>query len=190
MSDPSKLGSRVKKWRESQNMSRTDLAEHAGLTEVFIATLEDENLCPSIGPLQKVARALGVRLGTFMDDQVTRDPVITRRDDRDIDIAMQRAGDKRPAFRYHSLAKGKSDRAMEPFFVEISPESEEDRKLSSHQGEEFILVTNGRLKVVYGTESHILEPGDTVYYNSAVPHYVGAEGDETVTIFAVLYQPV
>lgn len=189
MSDPGKLGARVKKWRESQSMSRAELAENSGLSEAFIATLEEENLCPSIGPLQKVARALGVRLGTFMDDQVSTDPVIARKDDRDIDLAMQRAGDKRPAFSYHSLAKGKSDRAMEPFFVEVSPEPEEDRRLSSHQGEEFILVTQGRLKVVYGVETHILEAGDTIYYNSAVPHYVGTADETPATICAVLYHP-
>lgn len=189
MADPLKLGARIKKWRENQNMTRTDLSEATGLTEVFITTLEEESLCPSIGPLQKIARALNVRLGTFMDDQISRDPIIARKDDLDVDLAMQRARDKRAAFRYHSLARGKSDRAMEPFFVEITPEPEEDHKLSTHQGEEFILVQSGRLKVVYGNETHILEPGDTIYYNSAVPHYVGTEGDEITRIVAVLYNP-
>ena len=189
MADPAKLGARVKKWRESQNMSRADLAAAAGLPESFIIGLEEENLCPSIGPLQKVAHALNARLGTFMDDQITCDPVINRSTDREIDIAMQRARDKRSAFRYHSLGKGKSDRSMEPFFVEITPEPDEDHQLSSHQGEEFILVTAGRIRVVYGQETHILEAGDTIYYNSVVPHYVGVEGDRPATIYAVLHQP-
>ena len=189
MSEPSKLGCRIKKWRESQNMSRAELAQSAGLTETFVAALEDDNLCPSIGPLQKVAHALKARLGTFMDDQVTRDPVVSREHEREIDIAMQVARDKRACFRYHSLAKGKSDRTMEPFFIEISPEPEEDHKLSSHQGEEFILVVRGKLLVIYGKETFVLESGDTIYYNSAVPHYVGAAGDETAAIYAVLYYP-
>ena len=190
MADPAKLGARVKKWRETQSMSRADLAAATGLTEPFITALEEENLCPSIGPLQKVAHALNVRLGTFMDDQITADPIINRAADREIDLSMQRARDKRAAFRYHSLAKGKSDRAMEPFFVEINPEPEEDKKLSSHQGEEFILVVSGRLKVIYGQEIHVLEPGDTIYYNSVVPHYVGVEGAEPAAIYAVLHHPL
>ncbi len=189
MSDPSKLGSRIKKWREAQEMTRAEVAEAAGLTETFVAALEEDNFCPSIGPLQKVARALKARLGTFMDDQVTRDPVISRERDREIDITMQMAHNKRGAFRYHSLAKGKSDRSMEPFFIEINPEPEEDRKLSAHQGEEFILVVKGRLRVIYGKETFLLEPGDTIYYNSAVPHYVGAEEGCAASIYAVLYYP-
>ena len=189
MGDPSKLGARIKNWRENQGMSRQQLAESTGLTEQFITTLEEENLCPSIGPLQKIARALNVRLGTFMDDQISRDPIISRKNEREIDLTIQRAQGKRAAFIFHSLAHGKSDRAMEPFFVEILPEPEGDRNLSSHQGEEFIMLQYGRLKVVYGNEEFVLEPGDTIYYNSIMPHYVGADGGEPAGIYAVLYNP-
>lgn len=189
MSDTT-LGSRIKKLRENMNISRAALAESTGLSEVFIATMEDENLCPSLAPLQKVARALGVRMGTFMDDQIAKDPVINRREEREVDMTMQRALNKRAAYRYHSLAKGKTDRVMEPFYVEISPEASEDQSLSSHQGEEFILVMQGRIKLVYGNETHVLEPGDSAYYNSIVPHYLGAfDPQEAATIYAVVYHP-
>lgn len=184
-----KLGARVRKYREDRGMSREQLSEASSLTVEFITALEEENLYPSIGPLQKVARALNVRLGTFMDDEVTKDPIVVKQGDREADLTMQKARTKRAAFQFHSLGKGKTDRNMEPFFIEIDAEPEEDRKLSSHQGEEFILVTKGCVRVVYGKEEYILHPGDTIYYNSIVPHYVGAEGDETAAIYAVIYYP-
>ena len=184
-----KLGARVRKYREDRGLSREQLAEDAGLTVAFVTALEEADLYPSIGPLQKIARALNVRLGTFMDDEITRDPIVVHQGERDADLTMQKAQNKRAAFRFHSLGKGKSDRNMEPFFIEITPEPEEDRKLSSHQGEEFILVTKGRVRVVYGKEEQVLEPGDTIYYNSIVPHYVGADGDEPAEIYAVIYYP-
>ena len=184
------LGARIKRLRENKNISRAALAESTGLSEVFIATMEDENLCPSLAPLQKVARALGVRMGTFMDDQIVKDPVINRREDREVDMSMQKALNKRATFRYHSLAKGKTDRIMEPFYIEISPESSEDQALSSHQGEEFILIMQGRVKLLYGNETYVLDPGDSAYYNSIVPHYLGAfDPEEFATIYAVVYHP-
>ncbi len=189
MSNPNKLGERIKKWRETQNLTRAQLAQDAGLSEQIIDQMEDQGVCPSIAPLQKVARALGVRLGTFMDDQITKDPIVSRKEDQDIDLTLRSSDSKRSSFRYHSLAKGKSDRAMEPFFVEIAPEKDEERRFSSHQGEEFILVMKGRVQVTYGTETHILEAGDTIYYNSAVPHHVGTANAESATICAVLYYP-
>ena len=184
-----KVGARIRKFREAQEMSREKLADITGLSVAFLASLEEDSLYPSIGPLQKVAHALQVRLGTFMDDVVCKDPIVVRANAREADLTMQRARDKKTSYRYHSLAKGKIDRYMEPFFIEVSPEPEEERHLSSHQGEEFIIVATGRLLVVYGNERHVLEPGDSVYYNSIVPHYAGAVGDVPCSIYAVLYHP-
>ena len=184
-----KLGARIRKYREERNMSRAELAEAADLTELFITALEEEDLYPSIAPLQKIARAMSVRLGTFMDDQVSKDPLLVRKESREADLTMQKAGDKNPAFLLHSLGKGKTDRNMEPFFIEITPEPEEDRKLSSHQGEEFIVVLKGEVKLQYGQEEHVLGEGDSIYYNSIVPHYLGAHGTDTAEIYAVIYYP-
>ncbi len=183
-----KLGYRVRKFREAQDMTQEKLAELSGLSVEMINQLEEQNIYPSIGPLQKVARALNVRLGTFMDDVHTKDPIITRATEREDDLVMQRAHNKRGAYRYFALGKGKSDRNMEPFFIEINPEAEEDRALSSHQGEEFIVVHSGKLLVKYGQNSQVLEAGDSVYYNAIVPHYVGAI-DGPCSIYAVIYYP-
>ncbi|MDL2317377.1 cupin domain-containing protein [Desulfovibrio sp. OttesenSCG-928-A18] len=184
-----KIGTRIRKFREAQDMSREKLSEITGLSVDFIATLEDQSVYPSIGPLQKVARALKVRLGTFMDDVSCQDPIIVRQANREADLTMQHSAAEQPLYRYFTLAKGKVDRNMEPFFIEVLPEPETERKLSSHQGEEFIIVHSGKLLVRYGTQSQILEAGDTVYYNSIVPHYVGAVGDEPCTIYAILFHP-
>ena len=184
-----KLGARVRKFREAQDMSREKLAETSGLSLAFIASLEEDNLYPSIGPLQKVAHALHVRLGTFMDDVACQDPIIVHRHAREADLTMQQSRDKKESYRYYALGKGKVDRNMEPFFIEVLPETEQDRKLSSHQGEEFIIVCSGKLRVLYGNEDKVLEAGDTAYYNSIVPHYVGAVGDEPCSIYAIFYYP-
>ncbi|WP_290919202.1 cupin domain-containing protein [Halodesulfovibrio sp.] len=184
-----KLGNRIRKFREERGLSRAELAEQADLTELFVTALEEEDLYPSIAPLQKIARALGVRLGTFMDDEISVDPLIVRKSCREADLTMQKAGDKSPSFLFHSLGKGKTDRNMEPFFIHITPESEENRKISSHQGEEFIVVTSGKLLIRYGKEEHILEAGDSAYFNSIVPHYVGAADGEEAEIYAVIYYP-
>ena len=50
-------------------------------------------------------------------------------------------------------------------------------------------MLKGELLVVYGRETHILKAGQTIYYNSIVPHYVGAANDEPVEILAVMYNP-
>lgn len=184
-----KVGERIRRFRERQELSVADLAERTGLSQDFLQAVEGRDLYPSLGPLLKLARALGLRLGTFMDDEVSSDPLIVRLAERSEELTTHKGDDSKAAVRFFSLGKGKSDRHMEPFFIELMPEQEHDLKLSSHEGEEFILVVKGQLDVTYGQEHSVLQPGDSVYFNSVVPHSVHAAGDEPCEIYAVLYFP-
>lgn len=184
----SSIGTRIQSYRERQKLSIADLAERTALTEDFIHAVEESDMYPSLRPLVKLARALGVRLGTFLDDQVSSDPLIVRLAEREEELTMHPDG-KEPGMVFHSLGRGKTDRHMEPFFIEMLPKSGLDDTLSSHEGEEFIVVHSGRVRIRYGQEESILTPGDSVYFNSVVPHNVACAGDEKAEIYAVLYFP-
>ncbi len=188
-----KLGKRIKSFREAREMSIDTLAETTGLGREFIQGLEENNVYPSIGPMQKIACALGVRLGTFIDDEITKDPIIARLDTTSPDVAMQNCRNNNVSYSYTSLGKGKSDRNMEPYHITIAPLSEEEqskeKKMSSHQGEEFMLVLKGELMVLYGPDTFIVREGESIYYNSIVPHHVCASGNAPVQILAVTYHP-
>lgn len=196
------IGARVRAFREARGMDLATLAETANLSPAFLAGLEKGDIYPPIGTLQKVARALDVRLGTFLDDQESADPVISRIEDfpdgrhKGASPSRPWAGGAasaempHPAYVYQVLGKGKSDRNMEPFCVEFFPQPADDApNLSSHQGEEFILVLAGRLGVHYGRESFELSPGETIYYNSIVPHALTALDGEPVRVLGVAYNP-
>lgn len=184
----SKVGQRIKSFREKQGIDLEAFSERTGLGMEFLEAVEEKDIYPSLGPLLKIARALGVRLGTFLDDQVSKDPLIIRLEERQEELTMHPDQDNDASMKYFALGKGKSDRHMEPFFIEIQSEKSEP-ELTSHEGEEFIIVVSGKLKVVYGKEESILEAGDSVYFNSVVPHYVAAAGGEKCDIYAVLYFP-
>lgn len=184
-----KVGERIRAFREKQELSLADLASRTGLEEGFLSAVEAKDLYPSLGPLLKIARALGVRLGTFLDDHVTRDPLIVRVGERTSEMAMRVDGSLNASHMYSSLGRGKTDRHMEPFFITMNPEPEADKKLSFHEGEEFIVVVSGQVQLTYGREISILKPGDSIYYNSVVPHNLSAAGAEPASIYAVLYFP-
>ena len=184
-----KVGQRIKKYMEQRGASLEELAERTGLEAGFLRSVQEDDVYPSLGPLLKIARALGVRLGTFLDDQISEDPLIINKDQRKEELSMLRAKNEPVALKFYSLGRGKSDRHMEPFFIEIFPESAKEKKLSFHEGEEFIVVVSGKVEVIYGQETHLLETGDSIYYNSVVPHHVGCFGEEPASIYAVLYFP-
>lgn len=183
MVDANKLGKRVMKYREGLGLTQEQLAANSGMDVEYLKDVEEGRIYPPIGTIIKMSRALGQRVGTFMDDQFQPDPVVVRRSDR-IEETSSRAADD--MYHYYPLGRGKTDRHMEPLFIRIEPE--ETQKISSHEGEEFIIVVSGRILVRYGKEETVIEEGDSIYFNSVVPHYVGAI-DGPAEIYAVLYAP-
>jgi len=188
-------GQRIVELRKTYSLSRETLAERSGIPVALIAKIEDEGHIPDLAPLIKIARALGVRLGTLLDDHEKLGPVITRAGEaaespRFITGLPESAdgGKGHQGLTFKALAADKSGRHMEPFIVDIEPDAVQEK--SAHEGEEFIHVLAGNLKLEYGTASETLKAGDSVYYDSIVPHRVISADSQPVKILAVIYTPV
>ena len=186
MSTSQKLGTRISTYRERLVLTPEDLAKNAGIDLALLENVENGTVYPSINVMVRLSRALGQRLGTFMDDQFIPDPLIVRKDERQEETTPHR-GAGPGNYHYFPLGKGKTDRHMEPFYIVIEP-SEEYAPLS-HEGEELIIVVSGEVDLTYGKEKHRLQPGDSMYYNSVVPHDVRAAGNTPAAIYAVVYSP-
>jgi transcriptional regulator with XRE-family HTH domain len=182
-----KLGTRIRTYRERLGMSVEDLAKNAGVDADVVRRAEDGNIYPPLGVLIRLSRSLGQRLGTFMDDQVREDPIIVRNDERREETAAHKEG-AGGEYHYYPLGKGKTDRHMEPLFIVIEPG--EDRSSSSHEGEELVIVVRGDVELMYGQRKYHLQAGDSMYYNSVVPHHLGAANGESAEILAVVYTPL
>ncbi|MDR1575920.1 MAG: cupin domain-containing protein [Treponema sp.] len=192
-------GERIAELRETYSTSREDLAERSGIPVELIAKIEDEGHIPDLAPLIKIARTLGVRLGALLDDHRELGPVITRTGEAastprfvtglpEGGSAPEAAEKGRHGLSFKALAADKSGRHMEPFIVDIEPDAAQDK--SAHEGEEFIHILSGNLLLEYGTAAHTLNAGDSVYYDSIVPHRVLSADAKPVRILAVIYTPV
>jgi transcriptional regulator with XRE-family HTH domain len=184
------VGSKIKGIRESKSLSVEEIAERSGLSVEQVNSIENDENLPSLGPLIKIARALGVRLGTFLDDSDALGPVVCRAEEHNNSISFSNdASDARKNMEYFSLAKEKAGRHMEPFIIDIQPSEEKDFKLSAHEGEEFIYVLSGELEIEYGKEKYLLKEGDSIYYDSIVKHHVHGVAGKAARILALVYIP-
>ncbi|HET6452659.1 MAG TPA: XRE family transcriptional regulator [Spirochaetia bacterium] len=190
MKDSRGLGEKVKTVRESRSMSAAQLAERADLAPDLVAQIESGAMIPSLSPLIRIARALGVRLGTFLDDQEHVGPVVSRAGTHEHVVRF--SGRERPTgsdLDFFSLAANKAGRHMEPFLIDIHPLSAEGPRLSTHEGEEFLFVLSGEVEVLYGKDTFRLQTGDSLYYDSIVPHHVHSAGKLEAKVVAVVYAP-
>lgn len=186
------VGEKIKSLRETREISITELAERSSLAEEQITRIENNIDIPSLAPLIKIARALGVRLGTFLDDQDETGAVVCRKQEETDDTISfsNNALDARTHMRYHSLSKSKADRHMEPFIIDIEATNTTDYELSSHEGEEFVYVMEGAIEVCHGKNKYVIEAGDTIYYDSIVPHHLHGHQGKAAKILAVVYTPI
>ena len=192
MNNHSVVGAKIKGLRETKNLSIDVIAERSGLTVEQIESIENDVNLPSLGPLIKIARALGVRLGTFMDDNDALGPIVCRAEDREKDSSISfsnGATDARKHMEYHPLAQQKAGRHMEPFVIDINPEENPNFQLSDHEGEEYIYVMQGEVEIVYGKETYTLKEGDSIFYDSIVKHHVHGAPGKSAKILAVVYIP-
>jgi quercetin dioxygenase-like cupin family protein len=210
-------GVHIAELRKTYSISRETLAERSGLDIELIRGIEEEGLIPDLAPLVRISRALGVRLGTLLDEQEALGPLVTRKGEAEQSprfVTGQRSNlepptsgsqppslsapkEKKRLVAFHALAEGKSGRHMEPFLVDIERDAEQEK--SSHEGEEFLYVMAGSITVEYGKDTISLDTGDSVYYDSIVPHRVragktsasvaGKSDVSTPRILAVLYTP-
>jgi transcriptional regulator with XRE-family HTH domain len=180
-------GNKVKSIRESKFISLDTVAERTGLAVNQIEMIENGESV-SLSPLIKIARALGVRLGTFLDDIESEGPVVCRNEDYDKGVRFNSSTSNSKHLDYFSLARAKSGRYMEPFIIEINNAKGDNFAFSSHEGEEFIYCLDGVVEIAYGTKNYTLNPGDSIYYDSIVEHKIRAVNDKA-KILAVVYAP-
>ena len=187
--EPNLIGPRIRQLREHRELSIDALAPRAGCSPEMVAALEAGELVPSLTPLFRLARGLGVRLGTLLDDQSQDGPAIVRKGDAGVTVHFSGNDPARThsTLDFHPLAPHKAARNMEPFLVDVHPAPAEVA-LNEHEGEEFIYVLSGRIEVRYGKDVHQLDPGDSIYYESVVPHHLHALGGDA-RILAVIYAP-
>ena len=190
MTTDARIGDKVATVRESLGLSREDLAERSGCDVLVIERIEAGEIVPSLAPLIKISRALGVRLGTLLDDDTQVGPVVTRADEAEAVARLKslETGTGAGTLDFFSLAAGKTARHMDPFLIDVNP-STDPANLSGHEGEEFLFVLGGVLEVAYGKDVITLGVGDSIYYDSIVPHQVRAGGDSPARILAVVYAP-
>jgi len=184
------IGEKIKQIREIRKVSLEELSERSGMDIALVQKIEEGKNVPSLAPLIKIARALGVRLGTFLDDSDSYGPVVVRADDHQKGVRFtSQSSEVREHLNFFSLAFDKAGRNMEPFIVDIEPGQQSDYMLSSHEGEEFIYVLEGEVEINYGKEIYKLGKGDSIYLDSIVLHNVHAGNKHSARILAVIYAP-
>ena len=180
------VGQRVHRVREEKGLTVEDVAQRTGLSSEYLGQIETDQLSPPLGALIRIAKALDMKFGRFISTGEVKPFTVVRKDERRVISRFTSAKGDQYGYTYESLAPDKKDRHMEPFMVTLVP-SKARKELSTHAGQEFIYILEGAMEVILEDYTDVLYPGDSIYYDSTVPHLVRCHGDKETVILAVLY---
>ncbi|TKB10033.1 helix-turn-helix domain-containing protein [Desulforhopalus sp. IMCC35007] len=181
------IGTKIRNLRNKREMTLQDLATLTGLSKPNLSQIENNLVSPPIATLLKISTALGVAIGHFFQDSPQEtDIVVVRKDDR-YGLAKGKHI-SHIGYQYHPLAYPKVTKAMEPFIVYMEEREAGDIVFNNHRGEEFLYVLEGILEFHSGDKVVTLEAGDSLYFDSVVPHgYRGVGG--VAKALAIIHRP-
>ena len=183
------VGEKIKALREAKGLSLKEVADLSGFSTALLSQVENHMVSPSLGTIVKLAKALGVKVSDFLGKTQGEPFTIVRKDERKSVSRFASKDGVKYGYFYESLGSEKKDRHMEPFIVTLEPATIKSTKASTHEGEEFIFVLEGEMEVILGNNTDVLYPGDSIYYDSIIPHRVQCHQDKITRILAVLFAP-
>ncbi len=182
------IGPHIRQLRQERRLTLQDLSQETELSKPLLSQIENEQVIPPLATLLRIAKALNVPLQTFFaeEDNTQKCLIVRAGDSNRINRRPKQGGQPQP-YLYHSLAYGKKHKHMEPFLVEFDPGQTSKSSSVQHPGEEFLYVLEGEIELQHGGECHVLNAGDSVYWDSNEPHSLKALGVDIARGIAVLY---
>ena len=176
------IAERLRGLRDVLELNAEDIARDCDIPAEEYRLAETGEFDISVSMLQKIARRYGIALDALMFGE---EPKMSS-------YFLTRAGkgtsiERTKAYKYQSLAAGFAGRKADPFMVTVHPTSDDTPiYLNSHPGQEYNMVLKGRLQLQINNKELILEEGDSIYFNSELPHGMKALDGEKVSFLAII----
>lgn len=179
-----RLGDMIRRERKGR-FTVQQLAIEAGIAAGSLSQIERGKGNPSFKTLQKIADALGLRIGDLVEagtGSQQRGPMVVRRHER---ARLQLGFD---GLVYELLTPNLRG-SLEMLQTQIPPGFSNRDNPFQHVGEECVMVLEGDLRVGVGDEIHGLSDGDAITYDPSVQHWWANETDREAMVVGAVTPP-
>ncbi|MDR1746449.1 MAG: XRE family transcriptional regulator [Tannerella sp.] len=177
------IATRLAGLRDVLEISVEEMAATCNIPVDEYLRLESGTVDISVSLLHTIAQKYGVELTVLMfgeDEPKMNSYFVTRKGKG---VAVERT----KVYKYQALAAGFSHRKADPFMVTVSPKPDDAPiYLNTHAGQEYNYVISGRLLIQINGKDLILEEGDSIYFNSELPHGMKALDGRDVCFLAII----
>jgi len=172
------FGAIVRQLRLARNWSPEELADATGQTPEFIAQVENDQLSPPVSFILRMAQTMKIDPSTFLHKE-ERAAIRDRR--------SQAYYQRTQSYSYATLTPEAANSHLRAFMITIEAHHDHKPVAYKHEGEEFIYVMEGDLGFTLGSREHVLKPGESIHFNSDLPHKLKSLSARPTRCLVVLY---
>ena len=178
------IGDRVRTLRLKKKMGLVELGRHTGLSPAMLSKIERGRLFPTLPTLLRIALVFSVGLEYFFAGAREKPLVAIVRKEQRVTLP-DRAGSRDVSYRFQSLDYVAAERRFNAYLAEFLPIAAERVRPHSHAGVEFVYVIQGRLSLTIRDEAHMLDAGDSIYFDATLPHSYRRSGTHACSALVV-----
>ena len=173
-----RIGDKIRTLRLKKKIGLVELGKHTGLSPALLSKIERGRLFPTLPTLLRIALVFGVGLEFFIAGARENPLVAVVRKDQRVQLP-DRPGARDVTYRFESLDYPATERRFNCYYAEFFPVAPDKLRPHEHPGAEFIYAIEGTLSVHMGGDEHALAAGDSMYFDSTVPHAYRRSGGRT-----------
>ena len=181
MSKKKKMGKKIRNLRKESSMSLAELSQKINKTSSYLSQIERGLAEPSLNALRQIAEALDTPIFYFLVDEKDYNTVVRKEERKKMEVPGSNLDIE--------LISASRNRQIEMLEAKLDVGEETKREKNTYQGEECILVKNGKLKIEIGREKYNLKEGDSIYFLSSLPHKITNIGEEKVVFISAVTPP-
>jgi transcriptional regulator with XRE-family HTH domain len=179
------LGRRIRAARLARRLTLEEVVSRTDFTVSWLSKVENGLLAPSLEGLVRLAEVLECSVEHLVAGlSVPPRVVIDRRNGG----RTSPGRDGRGGVVIERLAEAWRERAMEPAILHVSANGQR-KAVDHHEGERFLHILDGEVKVAYGDEIILLGPGDSIYLDASLPHALAPASRTAARVLSVSFQP-
>lgn len=166
------IGKNIRHWRKVKKLTVGALAEQCNLSPSLISQVERGLSTPSLDSLWKITQVLGISLMTLFAETSDERVVVLPRDQQKV-LLLPKSN-----VAYRLLSPVNNRTTLEFLSIVLNPGTWTNSDLLAHQGEECGVIIQGEMTVVVGEREYLLKEGDSIYFDSTIPHRFFNHGDK------------
>ena len=172
------VGKKIKKARTAKKISLDMLANETGYSIDYLKEIEEGGKPPHVGTLLQISRALKIDSGLLLEDK-----------ESNLKKRIKEYSKRTENYAYSTLTPGAENKHLKAFKVIVEPKKDHKGVGYNHEGEEFVYVLSGSVEVTVGEHVNNLKEGDSLHFNSGIPHKLKNTLNEKAELLVVIYGP-